>query len=66
MQTRFTLLIGNETIDSKTVSEKFSDFFVNIDPTHAKGMPGIDTFLVYYMGNELNKTIFLSQWMRHK
>ena len=60
MQTKFKLPNGNETSDRKFIAKKFNEFFINISPTLAKGIPDIDKSLLHQMGNKLKETMFLS------
>ena len=60
MQTKFKLPNGNETSDSKFIAEKFNDFFINIGPTLAKGIPDINKSPLHHIGNKLKETLFLS------
>ena len=59
VQTMFKLRNGNETSDSKCIPEKFDEFFINIVPTLAKGIPDINKSPLHHMGNKLMETLFL-------
>ena len=59
IQEKFKLSDGSITSDKQMISERFNDFFVNIDNSLSRGIPVVNTSPTEYMGERLLCSIFL-------
>ena len=59
-QTKFKLADGQIINDKFVIAEHFNNFFTNIGPNLAKGIPKVDIDPLSYMEEALKETLFLS------
>ena len=59
IHTKFKLSDGSFTMDGTTVSNKFNEFFTNIEPNLAKLIPNQQLSPLHFMGDPIKKSIFL-------
>ena len=59
-QTKFRIGNDDVTTDKNIISNKFTDFFINIGPTLARAIPDSKNKPSHYLGQRLGETVFLA------
>ena len=66
IQGRFKIGENLITSDNELISNKFSEFFINIGPTLAKSIPHVNKSPLTYLGSRLTESIYLAPVCENK